>query len=225
VLADYIYKEPMKAYAYFALFQGIAVGNTYLMVFNPRTNVDDVKPFSAVATSWDQLYPNSLRGENLHNITIEGMKTQRIVRANEEGLVVDADKVTEASLIDIVLPDNKGVTRRLTELKGKVVLLDFHIFASDGSSERILAMRELYNKYHDRGLEIYQVSLDEDAHFWKTQTAALPWVSVLDDRGAARPYLYQVQALPVSYIINRDNQVVMGPREITNLDTDIAKYL
>ena len=225
VLADYIYKEPMKAYAYFALFQGIAVGNTYLMVFNPRTNVDDVKPFSAVATSWDQLYPNSLRGENLHNITIEGMKTQRIVRANEEGLVVDADKVTEASLIDIVLPDNKGVTRRLTELKGKVVLLDFHIFASDGSSERILAMRELYNKYHDRGLEIYQVSLDEDAHFWKTQTAALPWVSVLDDRGAARPYLYQVQALPVSYIINRDNQVVMGPREITNLETDIAKYL
>ncbi len=48
---------------------------------------------------------------------------------------------------------------------------------------------------------------------------------MLDDRGAARPYLYQVQALPVSYIINRDNQVVMGPREITNLETDIAKYL
>ncbi len=225
VLLDYIYKEPMKAYSYFALFQGIVVGNAYLMVFNPRTNTDDVKPFSAVATSWDQLYPKSLRGENLHNIAIEGMKTQRIVKAEQEGLEVDASKVQEASIIDIVLPDNNGVTRRLSELKGKVVLLDFHIFGAEGSGERILALRELYNKYHDRGLEIFQVSLDEDAHFWKTQTAALPWVSVRDDRGAAQPYLYQVQAVPVDYIINRDNQVVLGPRQITNLETDIAKYL
>ena len=225
VLADYVYKEPMKAYSYFALFQGIAVGNAYLMVFDPRSNVDDVKPFSAVATSWDQLYPQSLRGENLHNIAIEGMKTQRIVKANQEGLTIDASKVSEADVIDIVLADNKGVTRRLTELKGKVVLLDFHVFAAEGSTERILALRELYNKYHDRGLEIYQVSLDEDAHFWKTQTAALPWVSVFDDKGAARPYLYQIQSLPVDYILNRDNQVVMGPREITNLESDLAKYL
>lgn len=225
VLTNYVYKEPMKAYSYFALFQGIVVGNAYLMVFNPRTNTDDVRPFSAVATSWDQLYPKSLRGENLHNIAIEGMKTQRIVKASQEGLEVDASKVTEADIIDIVLPDNNGVTRRLTDLKGKVVLLDFHVFAADGSSERILALRELYNKYHDRGLEIFQVSLDEDAHFWKTQTAALPWVSVRDDKGASQPYLYQVQAVPVDYIINRDNQVVLGPREIKNLETDIAKYL
>ena len=225
VLNNYVYKEPMKAYSYFALFQGIVVGNAYLMVFNPRTNTDDVRPFSAVATSWDQLYPKSLRGENLHNIAIEGMKTQRIVKASQEGLEVDASKVTEADIIDIVLPDNNGVTRRLTDLKGKVVLLDFHVFAADGSSERILALRELYNKYHDRGLEIFQVSLDEDAHFWKTQTAALPWVSVRDDKGASQPYLYQVQAVPVDYIINRDNQVVLGPREIKNLETDIAKYL
>ena len=225
VLTNYVYKEPMKAYSYFALFQGIVVGNAYLMVFNPRTNTDDVRPFSAVATSWDQLYPKSLRGENLHNIAIEGMKTQRIVKASQEGLEVDASKVTEADIIDIVLPDNNGVTRRLTDLKGKVVLLDFHVFAADGSSERILALRELYNNYHDRGLEIFQVSLDEDAHFWKTQTAALPWVSVRDDKGASQPYLYQVQAVPVDYIINRDNQVVLGPREIKNLETDIAKYL
>ena len=225
VLTNYVYKEPMKAYSYFALFQGIVVGNAYLMVFNPRTNTDDVRPFSAVATSWDQLYPKSLRGENLHNIAIEGMKTQRIVKASQEGLEVDASKVTEADIIDIVLPDNNGVTRRLTDLKGKVVLLDFHVFAADGSSERILALRELYNKYHDRGLEIFQVSLDEDAHFWKTQTAALPWVSVRDDKGVSQPYLYQVQAVPVDYIINRDNQVVLGPREIKNLETDIAKYL
>ena len=86
-------------------------------------------------------------------------------------------------------------------------------------------MRELYNKYHDRGLEIYQVSLDEDDHFWKTRTAALPWISVRDDRGASNVYLYQKQTLPINYIISRDNQVVMGPQQIKDLDADIAKYL
>ena len=50
---NFIYKEPMKSYAYFALFQGIVVGNSYLMVFDPRQNPDDVKAFAAIATSWD----------------------------------------------------------------------------------------------------------------------------------------------------------------------------
>lgn len=225
VMVDYIYKEPMKASSYFALFQGIAVGPAYMMVFNPKRDIDDVKPYSAVATSWDMLYPNSLRGENLHNIALEAMKTKRIVDAENTPLEIDADKVSEADLIDIVLPDNKGVTRRLTDLKGKVVLLDFHMFAAEGSAARILALREIYNKYHDRGLEIFQVSLDKDEHFWKTQTAALPWVSVRETGIASQPYLYQVTTLPVDYIINRSNQVVKGPQQIKNLEADIAAQL
>lgn len=225
VMVDYIYKEPMKASSYFALFQGIAVGPAYMMVFNPKRDIDDVKPYSAVATSWDMLYPNSLRGENLHNIALEAMKTKRIVDAENTPLEIDADKVSEADLIDIVLPDNKGVTRRLTDLKGKVVLLDFHVFAAEGSAARILALREIYNKYHDRGLEIFQVSLDGDEHFWKTQTAALPWVSVRETGAVSHPYLYQATTLPVDYIINRANQVVKGPQQIKNLETDIAAEL
>ena len=225
VMANYIYKDPSKASSYFALFQGIVVGNMYMMVFDPRRDIDDVKPFSAVATSWDVYYPNSLRGENLHNIAIEAMKTKRIVQAEQQGLNVDPSKVTVADLIDIVLPDNKGVTRRLTDLKGKVVLLDFHIFSAEGSMQRIIKLRELYTKYHDRGLEIYQVSLDDDEHFWKTQTAALPWISVRDDGSSVQAYLFQAQSLPIDYIISRDNQVVLGPRQIKDLESDIAKYL
>ncbi len=225
VMNDYIYKDPKAASSYFALFQGIVVGDSYMMVFDPRRDVDDVKPFSAVATSWDTYYPNSLRCENLHNIAIEAMKTKRILQASDEGISVDASKVTEANLIDIVLRDNNGVSRSLTELKGKVVLLDFHAFSLEGSQGRILALRELYNKYHDRGFEIYQVSLDEDDHFWKMQTAALPWVSVRDDKGASNAYLYQANALPLDYIISRDNQVVLGPQQIKDLEADIARFL
>ena len=64
VKTNYIFKEPMKAYAYFALFQ--TLGNWLL--FNPRSNKDDIKVFAAVATSWDTYYPHAERGQNLHNI-------------------------------------------------------------------------------------------------------------------------------------------------------------
>ena len=69
VKRNYIFKNPMKAYAYFALFQ--TLGNR--LIFNPREIKDDVKVFAAVATSWDTYYPEALRGKNLHNIAIEGM--------------------------------------------------------------------------------------------------------------------------------------------------------
>ena len=74
--------------------------------------------------------------------------------------MLQASEVATSGLIDIALTDHRGVLRKLTDLKGKVVMLDFHIFASKQSTERIMALRELYNKYHDRGFEIYQVSLD-----------------------------------------------------------------
>ena len=222
---NFIYKEPMKSYAYFALFQGIVVGNPYLMVFDPRQNPDDVKAFAAIATSWDTYYPGSLRGENLHNIALQNMKDQRIVQNQEQSIEIDADKVSMANLIDIALTDNKGNVRRLTDLAGKVVLLDFHLFSGKGSTQRIMMLRELYNKYHDRGLEIYQVSLDEDEHFWKTQTAALPWICVRDNGTRTQAYLATVKSIPCDFIINRENTVIKAPRQIKDLNADIAAQL
>ena len=166
----------MRASSYFALFQ--AIGNTLL--FNPQVSEDDIKVFAAVATSWDTYHPDALRGQNLHNIAIEGMKNIRIMRNKLANTNVDASKVHVSGLIDISLMDNMGNVRNLSDLKGKVVMLDFHVFGTKESTQRIMQMRELYNKYHDRGFEIYQVSFNDDEHFWKTQTEALPWISVRD---------------------------------------------
>lgn len=225
IVREFVYKEPMKAYAYFALFQNIMIGNDTRMIFNPQRFAKDVKAFAAVATSWDTFFPGSLRGQNLHNITIEGIKDKRIEETRRQELTVSADKVGMANLIDVSLVDNRGDTRTLSQLEGKVVLFDFHVFASKDSHKRIMLLRELYNKYHYRGLEIYQVSLDNDEHFWKTQTEALPWISVRDDGTRTQAYLSAAPGVPCSFIIDRNNEVVMGPRQITNLDADIARYL
>ena len=223
VKRNYIYKEPMKAYSYFALFQ--AIGN--YQIFNPKSNKEDIKAFAAVATSWDTYYPHAERGQNLHNIAIEGMKNQRIIESKNRDLQVEASKVSEAGVLDIALIDNKGQERHLTDLKGKVVLLDFHIFALNASPARIIMLRELYSKYQQQGFEVYQVSLDPDEHFWKQQTAALPWISVRDADGvnSQRLMLYNIQTVPDYFLIDRGNNLVKRAAQIKDLEAEIKKLL
>ena len=223
VKLNYSYKEPMKAYSYFALFQTIG----QWLIFDPKTNKDDIKAFAAVATSWDTYYPHAERGQNLHNIAIEGMKNQRIVAARNQDLQVEASKVKESGVLDIDLIDNQGQMRHLTDLKGKVVMLDFHIFALEDSPTRILMLRELYNKYHQQGFEVFQVSLDPDEHFWKQQTAALPWINVRDENGiqSQRLMLYNVQTVPDFFLIDRDNNLVKRAAQINDLEAEIKKLL
>lgn len=226
VKLNYIFKQPMKAYAYFALFQTVVLGDANVLIFNPRSSLADVKVFAAVATSWDTYYPQSLRGENLHNIAIAGMKNVRIIH-NEAARSIDADKVDVSGLIDIALRDNKGRLRRLKELKGRVVMLDFHLFAGEGSLKRIMMLRDLYNKYHAMGFEIYQVSVDPDEHFWKQQTAALPWISVRDEAGVRSSNLvsYNVQSLPTFFLIDRNNVLQKRDAQIKDLDATLRAML
>lgn len=226
VKRQYIFAEPMRAYAYFALFQTLRLGQMESLIFNPRSSEDDVKVFAAVATSWDTYYPNAERGTNLHNIAIEGMKNVRIVQSRQLSNI-DPNLVNVSNVIDINLPDNKGQQRRLTDLKGKVVLLDFHVFAAEGSTQRIMQLREIYNKYHAQGLEIFQVSLDPDEHFWKTQTAALPWICVRDERGPQSEYLvsYNIQNIPTFFLVGRNSDLYKRDAQIKDLDAEIKALL
>ncbi len=226
VRTNYIYQAPNRSYAYFALFQTLVVGNGAALIFNPRADAEDVKTFAAVGTSWDTYYPQSVRGENLHNIALEGMKNQRILAARASQ-VLPADKIDLSGIVEIALPDNHDTVRTLSSLRGKVVLLDFCLFAADGTNQRIMALREVYNKYHSRGLEIYQVSVDSSEHFWKTQTAALPWVSVRDADGANSIYLtyYNVMSLPTYFLLDRDCTPVMRDIQIDDIEKEIEALL
>ena len=227
VKTNYIFKEPMKASSYYALFQTIQLGNTNSLIFNPRNNKDDVKVFAAVATSWDTYYPGAERGKNLHNIAIGGMKDIRSIGRQRAQQQIEASKVSVNGCIEIALQDNKGQVRRLSDLTGKVVLLDFHIFASNESTKRIMMLRELYNKYHAAGLEIYQVSVDPDEHFWKTSTAALPWICVREENGiqGTSLQLYNVQSIPTFFLIDRSNTLRARDIQIKDIDAAIKNLL
>lgn len=226
VKTEYIFKAPMKASSYFALFQTIYAGGQPVLLFNPRTSEQDIKVFGAVATSWDTFYPNEKRGENLHNIAIEGMKDVRYLRSQQQAEEIEASKVNTSGILDFTLTDNTGAARSLSSLKGNVVLLDFHLFANQNSMKRIMSLRELYNKYHAQGFQIYQVAIDGDEHFWKTQTAALPWISTrVDDNTSSVLQMYNVQQVPTFFLLNRSCNVVKRDAQIKDIDAEIKALL
>ena len=221
VKRGYIYAAPNKTYAYFALFQTL---NGY-MIFDPLASKDDVKCFAAVATSLNNAYPHADRSRNLYNMVIKGMKNAREVQP--EVVEIDPSKIKEADIIDIQLKDLKGNIRTLTELKGKVVLVDFTVYNNVMSPDHNLALREIYDKYHAKGLEIYQISLDADEHFWKTSADNLPWICVRDANGPYSQYvqLYSVSNLPSVFLVGRDNAIKMRGENIQDLDAELRKLL
>lgn len=217
---NYIAKAPNMAYSYFALFQ--AIGSR--LIFNPREDREDIKMFAAVATSWDTYYPEAERGTNLHNIAIEGMKNIRIIDHANRGITVDASKVNETNIVDIKLLDNKGNLRKLSDMRGNVVLLDFHSFEDDHSTERIMELRSLYNKYHAQGFEIFQVGVGSNIHYWKTSVAALPWVNVFDESGIAVG-TYNVQSIPTFFLLDRNCSPAKRDIQIKDIDAEIKSLL
>ncbi len=221
VRMEYIFPDPGKPYAYFALFQRLG-GR---LIFDPLTSRDDIRCFAAVATNLNLFYPEAERTRNLKSITLKGMRNTRPAQPIDYSVL--EGKIVESSIIDIALPDIDGMTRRLTDLKGKVVMLDFNVYGHPQSSARVLVMRELYDKYATQGLEIYQVSLDSDEHFWKTAVENIPWVCV---RSEDAPYskeanLYGVQELPTYFLINRAGEIVLRDENVEDLEKEIQRLL
>lgn len=214
----YIMENPASAPAYFALFQTVNGS----LIFNPISNPDDIKFVGAVATAWDANYPGTSRTENLHNIAIQGMKnTKRPTPVSLED--IDPGKISAAGIIDIELPDIHGKNRKLSDIRNKVVLLDFSAYSLPSSQERIMQMRGLYDKYSSLGFDIYQVSIDPDEHYWKTACEHLPWTCVYESRGEASGYLgsYLVRRLPTYFLINRHGDLVARDEQIDDLEKTI----
>jgi peroxiredoxin len=145
----------------------------------------------------------------------------------QEVVEIDPSIIKEADIIDIKLKDLKGQERTLTELKGKVVLIDFTVYNNAMSSAHNLALRELYGKYQSKGLEIYQISLDSDEHFWKTSADNLPWICVRDAAGPYSQYvsIYGVAGLPSVFLVGRDNVLKLRGENIEDLEAEIRKLL
>ncbi len=219
VARKYIYSAPMSAAAYFALFQQIDG-----LLFFDLYDKNDSKAYGAVATSFDHYYPESPRAKHLYNLALQSIKVIRSQRP------MDLDKVEkkEVSFLDIELPDVHGENTKLSSVAtGKVVLINFTAYMSEWSPALNMEFGDLYTRYHDKGLEIYQISLDSDLHFWKNAASNLPWTCVRDPQSvySQTAALYNVKQLPAIFILDRKGNLVKRVDDVKKLEADIKSVL
>ena len=219
VARKYIYSAPMSTAAYFALFQQID-GLLFFDLYDRK----DVKAYGAVATSYNHTYPESPRSKHLYNLTLQSMKVLRAQRPVDYSNV----ETKEISFLDIELPDVRGeVVKLSTVAPGKVVLINFTAYQTEWSPALNMALGELYTKYHDQELEIYQVSLDSDFHFWRNGASNLPWVTVHVPQSVYSQVagLYNVKQLPALFILDRKGNLVKRVEDVKKLEADVKAVL
>lgn len=219
VARKYIYSVPMSAAAYFALFQQIDG-----LLFFDLYDKEDSKAYAAVATSFDHYYPESARSKHLHNLALQSIKIIRGQRA----LDMDEINIQEVNFLDIALPNIRSEVVTLSSVaENKAVLINFTVYQSEWSPALNMAFGELYTQYHNKGLEIYQVSLDTDTHFWRNVATNLPWITVLDPESvySQAAALYNVRQLPGIFLLDKQGNMVKRIEDIETMEKDVLSVL
>lgn len=197
---DFILKHAISPASYYALYQKFDQDN---FILNPD---NDLHSYKVVASSMKAMYPESqytkaiLNHLDQINKAIQNMKIKQLIN-NSEG-----------SLPEIHLPNAQGDTIALSSLKGKYILLDFTVLNSKDGVGYIQEMKKIYNKFKNRGVQIYQVCLDPNKLAWQSLVKQLDinWICVWDPDGlkSRAAQMWNIQRVPANYIINPKFEIV-----------------
>lgn len=130
---------------------------------------------------------------------------------------------------EIALPNPEGDTVKLSSLRGKYVLIDFWAAWCRPCRMENPNVVRMYNKYNDQGFEVFGVSLDKNREDWVGAIAAdgLTWTHVSDlayfNSAAAR--LYNIQAIPATFLIGPDGKIVAKNLRGASLEAKLEEVL
>jgi peroxiredoxin len=129
---------------------------------------------------------------------------------------------------EIKLPDTLGRWKPLSEVKSKLILVDFWAAWCYPCVKSMPDVVKMYEKYKDQGLEVYAVSLDKDYYSWieMCKKLKLPFVLVNDAYGfngnSCRDY--KVSSIPNKMLI-KDGKIIGANMSLYDLEKIIIKEL
>ena len=190
---------------------------------NPQTFVlyknSDLQYIKIVSDTLKEKYPQSE-----HVRALLANKEDLMKRYNNMSLAkkIQSDpRKVNYNIPEIRLPNMEGDTISLNNLDEKMILLSFWSANDKVSIQRNLELKKIYNRYHRKGFEIYQVSLGQNMELWRKaiEFDQLPWINVnsQSNMNAYAAKLYNVNSLPTDFLINKNREIVARNPEITEL--------
>lgn len=180
------------------LYSTIPVADTLLPVFDSKTAPYFYKQ---IADSLMTKYPESKYVKTLMGVSNEGFRHLELQN------IVDNAEV--AGYLDVEFPGLDGKNKKLSDLDSKVILLYFWSASMPEQNVfNVEVLKPIYESYHAKGFDIFQVSLDSDKVMWATTVLGqeLPWTNVCDTR-AKSATVYNLQTLPSAFVISNGELV------------------
>ena len=115
----------------------------------------------------------------------------------------------QAYNFEFVDPEGKMV--KLSDFRGKFVLVDFWASWCGPCRGEIPNVKKAYETYHEKGVEFLSVSIDKDEVAWRKalEDEQMPWCQVLAPQaGKEVKELYQFSAIPFIVVIDREGKIV-----------------
>jgi len=215
--ANFIIKNATSLSSYLALYQKID-NKTYTLNKN-----SDIKYAKVVASSMKALYPE-------HEYTKAVLTNLKALESQLNNLKIK--KLIEengTNYPDLLIKNTKGNEVRLSSLDGKFIVLSFWASQDINSRKQNSTLKKLYKKYRSKGLEIYQVSVDQDEKLWKTaiKEDGLNWINVCDIESGSGLAVrnFNVQQIPGNYLISKEGDIVGKNLYGSTLEEKVAEYI
>ncbi|MDE7025918.1 MAG: redoxin domain-containing protein [Paramuribaculum sp.] len=215
-LAQLMLQEPSGIVAYYIINKRIGG----LPVFDPE-NRKDLRIIGAVANAYDRDRPNDPRTEFIKKIY---MLHRASMPYSSQADTIQAGTV---AFPELKLWDNKGNLHDLHKVAAdnKVVILNFTAYTAKESPVINMEFNKIYEQYSQKGLEIYQVAIDDDEYQWKQSASNLPWITVYSPSTEPQNLLqFNVRALPTTFIIV-NGDLIDRADQIADLPVKLAKYI
>lgn len=228
--------------------------DAYLQIFNRQKESvagfvkENLNSLASLLVIAENFGPNPVLTENTHPGLFLQLDSSLFHRYPENSLVndfhlrmlrfkADQDNLEAHNAIlkpgmpapEISLPNATGTEIKLSSLQGKLTLVYFWSSWNALCRQTNLNLAPIYTRNHNRGFDIFAISVDSDRELWKRayMLDKAYWTQVIDTSGLKSEYCrtYVVKSLPKLMLIGKDGRIIAHDPPMRELEEMIRKNL